>query len=259
MADRFEFDHTSIAVRDAEAWLRRLRRDLGVEVLVGEVLPQFRYVLSQVGAPGHGGRLELMDAAPGHGSGFLQRFLDRHGEGVHHLTFVVPDVERTIRDVERLGLTLVNTDLAHPPWRETFIFPDAVHGVVIQLADSSVGYPPVEELLGTRDRDPSWVPNNREGTDPTWWEYIWDVEPGPAATLRSTTLRSTDPELSHRLFADVLRADVHECDGGTAYDWDGRVLEVLPGDVAGIDHLTVVGSPAPTVRLGNATLVREDG
>ncbi|MQA03760.1 MAG: hypothetical protein GEV07_13910 [Streptosporangiales bacterium] len=192
------------------------------------------------------------------GSGFLQRFLDRHGEGVHHLTFVVPDVEQAIRQVTELGLTLVSTDLAHPPWRETFIFPDAVHGVVIQLADSSVGYPPVEELLATRDRDPSWVPNNREGTDPTWWDFMWDVEPGPTATLRSTTLRSTDPELSRRLFHDVLGADVRQGDHGTEYLWHGRVLEVLPADVAGIDRLTVAGSPVSTVRIGNATLVRED-
>lgn len=107
--------------------------------MAGEVRRAFRYALCQVGEPEHGGRLELMDPKPGGGNGFLQRFLDKHGEGAHHLTFIVPDVEQAIRQVTELDRTVVNTDHSHPPWRETFIFPDAVHGVVIQLADTSVG------------------------------------------------------------------------------------------------------------------------
>ena len=40
-----------------------------------------------------GGRLEVIepDAAAGP-DGFLQRFLERHGPGIHHVTFKVPDL-----------------------------------------------------------------------------------------------------------------------------------------------------------------------
>lgn len=245
-----DFDHTSIAVEDAPWWLAWLRRRLGATPLLGQVLPEFRYVLSHVGDATRGGRLELMDAT---GPGFLRRFLDRHGAGPHHLTFTVPDVERAIERVERLGLTVVRTDLAHPPWRETFILPDAVHGVVIQLADTSIGYPPTAELLATRDRDPDRLPGNREGRDPHWWSAAWRVLPGPVAYLGATTLRTTDPALSHRLFAEVLGGQ----GGGPEYRWPGGVLVLRPAATPGIDHLTLTGGPDGGFRIGTARFIQE--
>ncbi|MEU8251446.1 VOC family protein [Nonomuraea sp. NPDC048916] len=257
-----DFDHTSIAVRDAPRHLAWLRRHLGATPLLGQVLPGFRYVLSHLGDARAGARLELMDAAgppgPRHGPGFLRHFLDRHGEGPHHLTFTVPDVGHAIERVERLGLTVVNTDLAHPPWRETFIRPDEVHGVVIQLADTSVGYPPTAELLATRDRDPTRLPGNREGRDPHWWTAAWQVPPGPVAYLRSTTLRSTDPALSHRLFAEVLGGEVLGGEGGEpVYRWPGGVLVVRPARTPGVDRLTLAGGPGD-FHIGTARFTQEE-
>ncbi|MDF5758293.1 VOC family protein [Spongiactinospora sp. TRM90649] len=253
-----EFDHTSIAVRDAPRWLGELRRGLGATPLVGEVLPEFRYVLCHLGDATGGTRLELMDAAPGGGSGFLRRFLDRHGESAHHLTFTVPDVEHTIAEVGRLGLSVVKTDLAHLPWRETFIPPDAVHGVVIQLADSSVGFPPTAELLATRERDPARLPGNREGRDPGWWDFAWEVPPGPVATLRSTTLRTTETGLSHRLFAGVLGAAARRADGGTEYRWPRGTLLVRPAAAGGVEHLTITGPAGAAFPVGRIPLIQED-
>ncbi|QIZ37694.1 VOC family protein [Saccharopolyspora sp. ASAGF58] len=252
-----DFDHTSIAVHDAPSWLRRLRGTLGATPLVGQVLPEFRYVVCQLGDEHSGGRLELMDAQPDETDGFLTRFLRRHGETAHHLTFLVPDVARTIEQVRELGLRVVKTDLTHTPWRETFLPPDDVHGVTIQLADSDVGYLPLRELLGTRTRDPARVPGNREGREPGWWEFAWDVPAGPLVRLRSTTLRSTDPAFSHRLFADVLDAETHPRHDGVEYRWPGGSLVVRPDTVAGISHLTVTGGPAPRYRIGATILVQE--
>lgn len=253
-----DFDHTSIAVDDAPTWLRWLREELGVTPICGEVLPAFRYVLSHVGDLQHGARLELMDAEPGKGSGFLQRFLHRHGAGVHHLTFTVSDLDVAMELVQELGLRLVGTDLSYPPWRETFIFPDATHGVVIQLAETAAAYPPLHELLASRDRDTTSMPNNREGQDHGWWHSAWDVPAGSVALLGPTVLHTTDADLSHRLFGKVLGGVSRTSEDGVEYQWPGGRVRVREAASAGVERISIRGGPAARFRIGSATFVQEE-
>jgi methylmalonyl-CoA/ethylmalonyl-CoA epimerase len=71
------------------------------------------------------------------GDGFVQRFLDRRGEGVHHVTFKVPDILASIAHVRSTGVELINVSTDHPGWKEAFIHPKDAHGVLLQLAQSS--------------------------------------------------------------------------------------------------------------------------
>src|SRR5919199_1885614 len=82
-------DHTAIAVRSIQAALPLYRDLLGGTPTTSESFPHkgFEYLTLRYPNGGHIGLLE-----PAGDGGFLRAFLDRHGEGVHHITFVVRNV-----------------------------------------------------------------------------------------------------------------------------------------------------------------------
>ncbi|GAA2428021.1 hypothetical protein GCM10010191_46200 [Actinomadura vinacea] len=247
-----EFDHTSFAVRDMAYWVRRLRRDLGATPIAGEVLPEFRYLLFHVGDERAGARLELMDAR---GDGFLTRFLARHGDAPHHLTFIVSDLAATVERARRQGLAVVNDDLGHPPWREAFLAPDAIHGVVVQLAQTTRRFPGDAELLASRDRDASRYPSNRGAADPCWWTSVWDEAPLRTATLGPTVLHSVDLGASASLFGDLLGGSVRrDGDDELRISWGRRSLVVRAGSPPGVAHVEAEGGPPAGLAIGRVLI-----
>lgn len=250
---RPDFDHTSFAVRDADAWGRRLRRELGATPLAGEVLPTFRYLLFHIGTADSGGRLELIE--PQGAQGFLARFLDSHGEGPHHLTFTVPDIAVTLAQVRELGFTVVGEDLGHAPWREAFLMPDGVHRVVIQLAQSDRQLPTVESLLSTRFRDVASFPSNRGGTDPLWWQFVWEVEPEGSAALGATFLNTTDLARSRRLFEGVLGGTARESCEGVRFVWPRSSLVVRQASRPGVTHVRIHDTTTEEIAIGSGRLL----
>jgi methylmalonyl-CoA/ethylmalonyl-CoA epimerase len=131
-APRLELDHVAVAVHSIKDALRLYRDALGGEYLMGaEGGDTWRWV--QVRFPG-GGKVELLEPL---GDGFLSRFLDRHGEGMHHMTFKTDDIASAIAHVEGLGYELVDTRLDDPHWKEAFLRPSNAHGTLIQLAQPS--------------------------------------------------------------------------------------------------------------------------
>lgn len=126
------FDHVALAVRDVESSLAFVEH-LGGTFHAGadHIRNSFRWV--QFDMPGSS-RLELI--TPLARDSFLVRFLDKRGEGVHHLTYKVSDVEQCARHAETLGYRISSLHL-HPTWSEVFLHPGDAHGTVIQLASWS--------------------------------------------------------------------------------------------------------------------------
>lgn len=228
-AGRIDLDHTAFAVGDAVAWARRLRRDLGAAPVAGEAQAEFRWVQLGLGSAG-GAKLELLEPA---GPGFLTRFLDRHGEGPHHLTFTVPDLRAAVARVRDLGLAVVGEQYDDPGWQEAFVVPDAVHAVVVQLAQTDDAYLEHEE---------------------SWWTAVRDEPAGPPATLGPTHLGSADLAATRRLFADVLEGAAREVDDGLVLTWPGGSLVVHGSGRPGVRSVSLEGGPAGGTRIGDVVL-----
>ena len=126
-------DHVAVAVHSIRDALGLYRDALGGEYLMGgDQGGSWRWV--QLRFPG-GGKVELLEPL---GDGFLSRFLERRGEGLHHVTFKTDDIRAAIAHVERLGYELMDVSLDDPHWKEAFLRPSKAHGTLIQLAQSSV-------------------------------------------------------------------------------------------------------------------------
>ena len=94
-----------------------------------------------------GGRVEIL--APGADTtGFVVKFLRRHGEGLHHVTFVVDDLQAEVLRLRGKGQQVFGERYSDPRWMEAFInLP--LHGgrVLMQLAQSD---------LAAEEQDKAW-------------------------------------------------------------------------------------------------------
>jgi methylmalonyl-CoA/ethylmalonyl-CoA epimerase len=124
-------DHTAIAVRDIEAALPLYRDLMGGDAGKLREHPERDFCTVTLRYP-RGGGIELI--APMGERGFVQEFLEKYGEGVHHITFIVEDLAASVAEARAAGLRVVGEDRSRSRWQEAFISPTSAHGTIIQLA-----------------------------------------------------------------------------------------------------------------------------
>ncbi len=127
----FEFDHVAVALHSIKPALKLYRDALGGEYLMGADQGDWRWL--QLRWPG-GGKVELLEPLA---DGFLTKFLDSRGEGLHHVTFKTDDIQGAIGNLCARGFELVDVNLSDPHWKEAFLRPSTSHCTLIQLAQSS--------------------------------------------------------------------------------------------------------------------------
>jgi methylmalonyl-CoA/ethylmalonyl-CoA epimerase len=127
------FDHVSMAVQDIEA-AEPLITLLGGEYFDGGANPWGNFSWAQYSLPGWG-RLELIAPLVDDPDHFIRRFLTERGEGLHHLTFKVYDINEAVERATEMGFTVTGFDDRLDDWKEAFIHPRSSHGVLIQFAE----------------------------------------------------------------------------------------------------------------------------
>jgi methylmalonyl-CoA/ethylmalonyl-CoA epimerase len=126
-----DIDHVGIAVRDLETSVERYRRAFGVEPVHRETVEHqgVEEVLFKVGTS----YVQLLRAlGPDTPVG---KFLERRGEGVHHIGYRVNDIRAALARLQEQGLELVDQE-PRPGSRGTtvaFVHPKALDGVLIEL------------------------------------------------------------------------------------------------------------------------------
>ncbi len=128
-------DHTAIAVRSITAALPLYRDLLGGVPNGFERLNARGFMWLTLRYP-NGAQVELLE--PVGASGFLHAFLERYGEGAHHMTFMVADVRRAVERARAAGVRIVDEDYGDPRWQEAFISPRSAFGTIVQLAQTSL-------------------------------------------------------------------------------------------------------------------------
>jgi methylmalonyl-CoA/ethylmalonyl-CoA epimerase len=129
---RLYVDHVSMAVRSIDATLDFYRRCFPIEG-GDHKHPGYdgRFFLSTFLLNGY--KLELIEEAPGAGAGFVSRFLERRGEGFHHLSIDVDRLDPLVAQLEADGVRVVDKLDIGGGWKTAFISPRSAHGVLIQF------------------------------------------------------------------------------------------------------------------------------
>ncbi len=132
------FDHVGIATNDVDSALRMYRDVFRTEVTIYKEMgttKDYTFTQFKLGSQS----FELIEPLEGTES-FLTRFLSRRGEGLHHLTFQVGNINDTIGYLKSAGVKIVDEFLELDPlWQTAFISPSSAGGVLIQLYETIEG------------------------------------------------------------------------------------------------------------------------
>lgn len=122
--------HIAIAVNDLDAALAFYRDALGM--LQGDRREVPAEGVEVAFLPMGESEIELLRPLdPGNSIG---RFLEKRGEGIHHICMLVEDIEATIAQLKEGGAQMVGEIREHTDGtRYTFVHPKSAHGVLIEL------------------------------------------------------------------------------------------------------------------------------
>ncbi|MEX2270195.1 MAG: methylmalonyl Co-A mutase-associated GTPase MeaB [Vicinamibacterales bacterium] len=138
-------DHLGIAVTDIEAALTFWRDGLGLEREPVEEVPSERVRAHFM--PAGGAAIELLEATAADSP--IAKFAAKHGPGLHHVTFDVPDIAAALARLKAAGVKLID-ETPRPGAHGSlvaFIHPSSAHGVLVELKQK--GHRP-EDALGPR-------------------------------------------------------------------------------------------------------------
>src|SRR5262245_45699629 len=134
------FDHIAIGVPCIADTLPFLVGELGGRPAGGGLARAFAFRQWVFGL----GKLEVLEPA-GPAGGFMHRFIERRGPGVHHVTFEVPDLDASCAAAEASGFAVVERDASDPDWAEAFLHPKTSMSIVVQMVERGPNLPPPSE------------------------------------------------------------------------------------------------------------------
>jgi methylmalonyl-CoA/ethylmalonyl-CoA epimerase len=122
--------HVAMVVSDLDAAVARygqLGFDEGERILIPE------QGVEVVAFRSGGGWIELI--CPTNPEGSIGRFLAKRGEGMHHVAYLVPDLESALAGLAAAGVRLIDITprVGLHGWRMAFIHPESCAGVLTEL------------------------------------------------------------------------------------------------------------------------------
>ena len=126
-------DHIAIVVRDLDAALRVYRDVLGLPLERIEEVPAEKVKVAFLPLPEGDGEVELVQ--PTADDTGIARFLEKRGEGMHHICFEVDDIQAAMAQMATNGLQILEDRprLGSQGQKYVFIHPKTAHGVLIEL------------------------------------------------------------------------------------------------------------------------------
>jgi methylmalonyl-CoA epimerase len=127
-------DHLGIAVKSLAA-AKAIYEKLGLAVSPEEVVEgeQVRVVMVPVGES----RLELLE--PTSENSVIARFLNKRGEGLHHVCLRVADLPAAVEKLKKDGVRLVSEEIkvGAGGHRYVFVHPSSTGGVLLELVEAT--------------------------------------------------------------------------------------------------------------------------
>ncbi len=130
----YNLDHVAIAVSDLDVALAEYERLFGGIALHREVVAEQGVEEAMVAVGGSHIQL-LQPLSPDSPVG---RFLERRGEGMHHIALAVPDIDAALDHLKEQGARLIDTEprIGGRGARIAFVHPAEFAGTLVELVES---------------------------------------------------------------------------------------------------------------------------
>ncbi|MGB0263785.1 MAG: methylmalonyl-CoA epimerase [Opitutales bacterium] len=126
-----QIDHLGIAVHSIDACMAYYETTLGLECLGRESVPsqQVNTAFFKLGEV----RLELLE--PSDEGSPIAKYLERHGEGIHHIAYRTDAIEEQLAQAATNGVRLIHEIpfVGAANKRVAFLHPKSTHGVLTEF------------------------------------------------------------------------------------------------------------------------------
>ena len=143
MAKILRIDHIAVAVKDVDAGIASYQTILGAELVEKAELSIMGNRMSAAYLKVGDGLIVLDGAVEP--DGFIAKFIERRGEGLHHLGIVVDDLDGYVEELEAAGVRIAHRESLGPLRREILLSPKDLCGVVVQVIEWKEGDAPTPE------------------------------------------------------------------------------------------------------------------
>jgi methylmalonyl-CoA/ethylmalonyl-CoA epimerase len=130
-------DHVAIIVRDIEQALVFYHDTLGIAPSEIKEVPseQVRIAFLPLGGPG-GSEIELIE--PTAANATLLKFLEKRGEGLHHVCLQVDDIDNALQEMQEKGAPVLDKQpRIAAEGRAIFLHPKGTNGVLLELLEKA--------------------------------------------------------------------------------------------------------------------------
>jgi methylmalonyl-CoA epimerase len=127
---RAEIDHLGIAVKSLDAALGFWEKQLGLTVSLRELVAVEKVHAAML--PVGDSRIELLE--PTDSESVIGKFLEKRGEGIHHIAIKVPDLPAAIERLRASGARILNEPRPGAGGHlYSFVHPSSTGGVLLEL------------------------------------------------------------------------------------------------------------------------------
>ncbi len=125
-----QIDHLGVAVRSLDTALAFYEKQLGFSVGLRESVEQEKVKVAML--PAGESRIELLEATEP--DSVIAKFIDKRGEGLHHVAIKVPDLAGAVARLKANGARLMNEPRAGAGGHlYVFVHPSSTGGVLLEL------------------------------------------------------------------------------------------------------------------------------
>ncbi|WP_338749975.1 methylmalonyl-CoA epimerase [Bacillus sp. FJAT-52991] len=128
-------NHIGIAVRSLDETLPFYTEQLGLSLEKIEVVDSEKVKVAFIDA----GNVKLELLEPTNEDSPIAKFIEKRGQGIHHVAFGVTEIEERIREIKERGIQMIN-ETSKPGAggaQVAFMHPKSTHGVLFELCDKS--------------------------------------------------------------------------------------------------------------------------
>jgi len=125
-----KIDHIAIAVNDVESATKEYQEALGADDVEFETIETEGVKVAIIHL--ENGRIELMQ--PTNDNSPIKKFLEKKGEGLHHMALQTDDIEGEVSRMETCGIQFLGKIRpGSAGTKVVFIHPKSLHGVLAEL------------------------------------------------------------------------------------------------------------------------------
>jgi lactoylglutathione lyase/methylmalonyl-CoA/ethylmalonyl-CoA epimerase len=126
-------DHIGIAVENIDEAIKLYTQALGLKVTDIETVTEHKVKIAMI----HVGESKIELLEPTHPEGNLARYIEKRGEGLHHLALEVSDIEAALGSLKTEGIPLVDETprIGAGGSKVAFLHPKGANRVSIELVE----------------------------------------------------------------------------------------------------------------------------